>query len=84
MVCDVVCMSRDITPTQSRVPVFVLARLCANTEIGVPSGEAHRNDEGGEAAMTEEKAAMMPEAGKCRDRLLKKQKIIYSVVCPCI
>ena len=40
-------MSRDITPTQSRVPVFVLARLCANTEIGVPSGEAHRNDEGG-------------------------------------
>ena len=31
-------MSRDITPTQSRVPVFVLARLCANTEIGVPRG----------------------------------------------
>ena len=38
VVCDVVCMSRDITPTQSRVPVFVLTRLCANAEIGVPRG----------------------------------------------
>ena len=32
-------MSRDITPTQSRVPVFVLTRLCANAEIGVPREE---------------------------------------------
>jgi len=38
VVCDVVCMSRDITPIQSHVPVFVMTRLCANAEIGVPRG----------------------------------------------
>ena len=36
VVCDVVCMSRDVFPIQIRVSVFFMARLCANAEIGVP------------------------------------------------
>jgi hypothetical protein len=31
-------MSQDIFPIQIQVPVFVMARLCANAEIGVPRG----------------------------------------------
>ena len=36
VVCDVVCMLRDVFPIQIRVSVFFMARLCANAEIGVP------------------------------------------------
>ena len=38
VVCDVVCMLRDVFPIQIRVSVFFMARLCANAEIGVPRG----------------------------------------------
>jgi len=38
VVCDVVCMSRDVFPIQIRVSVFFMTRLCANAEIGVPRG----------------------------------------------
>ena len=31
-------MSQDIFPRRIRVPVFVMTRLCANAEIGVPRG----------------------------------------------
>jgi hypothetical protein len=31
-------MSRDVFTQQIRVMVFVMTRLCANTEIGVPRG----------------------------------------------
>ena len=33
-------MSQGIFPWRIRVPVFVMARLCANAEIGVPRGVA--------------------------------------------
>jgi len=33
-------MSQDMIPWRIRVPVFVMARLCANAEIGVPRGVA--------------------------------------------
>ena len=36
VVCDVVCMLRDVFPIQIRVSVFFMARLCANAVIGVP------------------------------------------------
>ena len=38
VVCDVVCMLRDVFPIQIRVSVFFMTRLCANAEIGVPRG----------------------------------------------
>ena len=31
-------MSQDVLPIQIQVAVFVMARLCANAEIGVPRG----------------------------------------------
>ena len=38
MVCDVVCRSQGVFPRWIRVTVYIMTRLSANAEIGVPRG----------------------------------------------
>ena len=43
VVCDVVCMSRDVFPIQIRVTVFFMTRLCRNGSLGVSERSAGRS-----------------------------------------
>ena len=43
VVCDVVCMSRDVFPIQIRVSVFFMTRLCGNGSLGVSERSAGRS-----------------------------------------